>query len=111
MVAAAGAGPEPIPYNSLTAEKLADAIAYCLTPHAAIVAQSIADKINRETGVTAAVDSFHAHLPRQQMACDLLQGETAVWKIKRRVRAIKLSTAAVLALKSQNYLQDGHLTR
>ncbi|KAJ5826653.1 hypothetical protein N7447_003416 [Penicillium robsamsonii] len=109
MVATAGAGPEPIPFQDLTAAKLADAITYCLTPHANTVAQSIADSMNEESGVSAAVDSFHAHLPQQSMTCDLLPGETAVWKVKRGRKAMKLSATAALVLKREGMLPEKHL--
>ncbi|OQD83914.1 hypothetical protein PENSOL_c136G07326 [Penicillium solitum] len=109
MVATAGAGPEPIPFHDLTAAKLADAITYCLTPHATIVAQSIADSMGQESGVSAAVNSFHAHLPQQRMTCDLLKGETAVWKVKRGTKATKLSATAALVLKREGLLPEKHL--
>ncbi|OQD70782.1 hypothetical protein PENPOL_c001G00121 [Penicillium polonicum] len=111
MVATAGAGLEPIPYKSLTAQKLADAISYSLTPQAIAVAQSIAEKINQESGVRTAVDSFHAHLPRTQMQCDLIPGEVAVWKLKKGNRILKLSNAAALILKRQGRFQEKHLKR
>lgn len=78
MVSASGAGPGHIPYKTLTSQKLADAIRYCLSPQAALNAQAIADKMRQEQGVQNAVKSFHAHLPRHKMRCDLLQNEPAV---------------------------------
>lgn len=111
MVATAGAGLEPIPYKSLTAQKLADAISYSLTPHATAVAQYIAEQINQESGVRAAVDSFHAHLPQTRMQCDLIPGEAAVWKLKKGKRILKLSNTAALVLKRQRRFQEKHLKR
>lgn len=111
MVAAAGAGLDPIPYKSLTAQKLAEAISYCLTPHAVTVAQSIAGKIQQESGVRAAVDSFHAHLPQKKMKCDLNPGEVAVWKLKKGKRILKLSNSAALILKNEGRFQKKHLRR
>lgn len=109
MVATAGAGLDPIPHKSLTAQKLADAISYSLTPQAITVAQSIADQINQESGVRAAVDSFHAHLPRTKMQCDLIPGEVAVWKLKKGKHILKLSNTAALVLKRQGRFQEKHL--
>lgn len=109
MVATAGAGLEPIPYKSLTAQKLAEAISYSLTPQAIAVAQSIAGQISQESGVRAAVDSFHAHLPQTQMQCDLIPGEVAVWKLKKGKRTLKLSNTAALVLKRQGRFQENHL--
>ncbi|KAJ5766000.1 uncharacterized protein N7511_003616 [Penicillium nucicola] len=111
MVAAAGAGPEPIPYKSLTVQRLADAISYCFTPHAVSVAQSIADRIQQESGVRAAVDSFYAHLPQKMMQCDLIPGQVAVWKLKKGNQTLKLSNCAAFALNSQGRFQKKHLRR
>ncbi|KAJ6006146.1 hypothetical protein N7451_004090 [Penicillium sp. IBT 35674x] len=111
MIAAAGAGLEPIPHKSLTVEKLVDAITYCLTPEAASVAQTMADRINQEDGVRAAVKSFHAHLPRRDIECDLVPGEPAVWQFKKGRRIVKLSKVAALTLRNQGRLQEKHLQR
>ena len=111
MVATAGAGLDLIPFKSLTAQKLADAITYSHTPRAIAVAQSIADKINQESGVRAAVDSFHAHLPQARMQCDLISGEAAVWKLKKGKRVLKLSNTAALILKRQGRFQEKYLKR
>jgi UDP:flavonoid glycosyltransferase YjiC (YdhE family) len=63
MVAVAGAGPEPIPHKSLTAQNLADAISYCLTPQASAAAREIATKMRTESSVRTAANSLHANLP------------------------------------------------
>ncbi|KAF5856518.1 UDP-Glycosyltransferase [Aspergillus alliaceus] len=109
MIAAAGAGPEPIPYKALTAQNLADAITYCLTPQATAVAKTIADRMRQECGVRAAVDSFHAHLPRHKMPCDIIPSEPAVWHFKKGKRAVKLSKVSAWILKHQGRLQEKHL--
>ncbi|OGM48486.1 putative sterol glucosyltransferase [Aspergillus bombycis] len=111
MIAAAGAGPEPIPHKNLTAQKLADAITYCLTPQAVAVARDIADRIRQECGVRAAVNSFHAHLPRRKMQCDLIPSEPAVWYFKTGRRTVKLSKVAAWTLKHQGRIQGKHLKR
>ncbi|KAJ5546567.1 hypothetical protein N7494_004152 [Penicillium frequentans] len=111
MIAAAGAGLEPIPHKRLTVERLADAITYCLTPGAAAAAQVMADRINQEDGVRAAVKSFHAHLPRRDMECDLVPGEPAVWKFKKGRRIVKLSKLAAMVLRNRGCLQEKHLQR
>ncbi|GES57415.1 sterol glucosyltransferase [Aspergillus terreus] len=54
MVARAGAGPKPIPYTSLTFEKLAAAIQFCLTPNAITAAQNIAQQMQTERDQAAA---------------------------------------------------------
>ncbi|CAG8067607.1 unnamed protein product [Penicillium salamii] len=111
MIKATGAGPEPIPYKGLTTEKLVNAIAFCLEPTTAAVARRIGDQINRENGVRAAVNSFHAHLPRRDMQCDLIPGEPAVWKFKKGRRIVKMSKIAAFTLKAQGRLQEKHLQR
>ncbi|KAM0415881.1 hypothetical protein ACHAPT_013143 [Fusarium lateritium] len=78
MVAAAGAGPEPIPQKSLTVERLAEAIRFCLTPEAAEAAAKIAAKMRAESGVKAAVASFHNHLPQDNLECDIVKGQPAI---------------------------------
>ncbi|KAJ5573899.1 uncharacterized protein N7459_008326 [Penicillium hispanicum] len=111
MIALTGAGPQPIPYKDLTADRLASAITFCLAPETASAAREIAGQINQENGVRAAVASFHAHLPRQKMECDLIPGEPAVWKVKKGRHIIKLSKMAALMLKNQGRLQEKHLER
>lgn len=111
MVAAAGAGPKLIPHKDLTASKLADAITYSLSPHVAIQARSIAKKIKRESGVRAAVDSFHAHLPRQKMQCALVPGHPAVWEFRKGKQTVSLSKAAAGILVHRWRLQAKHLKR
>ncbi|KAI1379579.1 sterol glucosyltransferase [Hypoxylon crocopeplum] len=94
MVANAGAGPKPIPQESLNVESLVEAIQYCLTPDAAKAAQRIAAKMKAESGVTAAVASFHANLPRLEMGCDLIRGQPAAWVYKKRRVRVRLSKVA-----------------
>ena len=111
MVAAAGAGPKPIPHKALTASKLAGAITYSFSPHVAIQARSIAGKIGKESGVRAAVDSFHAHLPRQKMQCDFIPGHPAVWEFRKGKQTVSLSKAAAGILTHRGRLQAQHLKR
>lgn len=100
MVAVNGAGPEPIPYRRLTPENLADAISFCLTKQALDNAQQIADQMRRESGVKAAVQSFHTHLPKD-LGCDVLPDRPAVWKYKEGKRTIKLSKEAAVTLSEK----------
>ncbi|KAM3497331.1 hypothetical protein MY10362_009314 [Beauveria mimosiformis] len=67
MVAAAGAGPTPIPANQLNCTNLADAIRFCHTPAATSAAASLAERMKSESGVRQAVASFHANLPLENM--------------------------------------------
>lgn len=94
MVAAAGAGPKPIPQRQLSAENLADAIRFCLIPEAAAAAQVLADKMKTETGVATAARSFHANLPANFMQCDLIPDQPAVWRYKTGKSRLRLSKQA-----------------
>lgn len=111
IVASAGVGSSPIPQKSLTAENLADAIKFCLAPSASTTARALARKMNSESGVRAAVDSFHAHLPRKEMLCDILPDEPAAWRIKRGKTTVRLSKLAACALVHEGRLQRKQLKR
>ncbi|KNA04634.1 hypothetical protein SOVF_197830, partial [Spinacia oleracea] len=58
-----GLGPEPIPVNQLTVEALSNAIRFMLDPEVKCRATEIAQLMENEDGVAAAVDAFHRHLP------------------------------------------------
>ena len=63
MIGEAGAGVKPVPYKSLTAEKLAEGIKQCLTDEAREAAGKIANDIEAEgDGAKNAVTSFHRSL-------------------------------------------------
>ncbi|KAJ5113421.1 hypothetical protein N7456_001955 [Penicillium angulare] len=98
MVARAGAGPKPIPYASLTIENLAAAITYCLTTEAKAAAEAISIKMRTESGVQAAVNSFHRHLPSDRMGCDLTRTQAAVLRYKKGNHTLKLSALAAQIL-------------
>ena len=108
MVHGTGAGPKPLPHRSLTTAKLVDAIAYCLTPEAKEAAQEVATKMSREAGVSAAVASFHRNLP-QDLACDVLPQEAAVWTVKRQKRTLKLSKKAAAVLTERCKIESKSL--
>ncbi|THX69963.1 UDP-Glycosyltransferase/glycogen phosphorylase [Aureobasidium pullulans] len=109
MVAASGAGPEPIPYQSLTALGLARAITKCLAPETRLAAKEVADKMNTEDGVRAAVQSFHAQLP-MDMKCDVLKNEAAAWTLQESSTTIKLSKRAVSVLMRQTMFKPNKLS-
>ncbi|KAK6187985.1 hypothetical protein LQW54_013583, partial [Pestalotiopsis sp. IQ-011] len=98
MIAAAGAGPEPIPYRTLTSADLADAVRFCLQPEPPTAAQSIAASMSREEGVKAAVKSFYTNLPVSDMSCDLLHDRPAVWEYQRKGKRYRLSGVAAEVL-------------
>ena len=94
MVAAAGAGPAPVPYEELTVCTLTEGIRYCLTERAATAASDIALKMHSEAGVHAAVASFHRNLPLERLQCDLYPGQPAVWSLSKGHGKIKISKIA-----------------
>jgi sterol 3beta-glucosyltransferase len=101
MIATAGAGPMPIPFKSLNAQNLADAIRFCLTPGAIRAAAKISQMIATETGVQSAVASFHRNLPRAALPCDVLPDQPAAWTYKTNKgskKILKLSKVAAETL-------------
>ncbi|KAJ5569933.1 Sterol 3-beta-glucosyltransferase [Penicillium hispanicum] len=98
MVAKAGAGPEPIPHASLNPQNLAAAIELCLTPEALVAAQEISIKMQSDSGVKAAVDSFHRNLPLDRMRCSVLPDQAAVWTYGKGKRSMHLSKTAMSIL-------------
>lgn len=109
MVAKAGAGPEPIPHASLDPQILASAIQYCLTPEAAAAAQEIAVKMQAESGVLAAVNSFHRNLPLDRMRCSILPDQPAVWTYTQGKQSLHLSKTAVNILIEHQRIESTHI--
>lgn len=104
MVAAAGAGPAPIPYKKLSVEALSQGIQYCLTEQVATAASAIAIKMSSEAGVRAAVSSFHRNLPLERLQCDLYPGQPAVWSFAKGRRKIKISKIAAEMLVTERLI-------
>lgn len=98
MVAAAGAGPQPVPYKALSSEKIAEAIRYCLTPNALCAAKDIASKMRAESGVKSAVESFHRGISQEKLHCEILPSQPATWIYKRGRQRVRLSRIAAQAL-------------
>ncbi|KAI9149892.1 Sterol 3-beta-glucosyltransferase UGT80B1 [Paramyrothecium foliicola] len=111
MVAAAGAGPEPIPQKSLSVEKLVEAIQLCLTPQTAQAAAAIATKMQSENGVKQAVASFHKHLRPYVVECDVLKGLPATWVYARKRNKIRLSKLAADVLLTHLKIDGERLKR
>jgi hypothetical protein len=116
MVAAAGAGPAPIPQKQLNATNLAEAIRFCLTSEASDAAQRMAAQMRSENGVARAVASFHANLPLDRMRCDVQPHLAAAWCLKSKTesghRQIKLSKEAAEILLAESRVKKlTHLKR
>jgi hypothetical protein len=112
MIAAAGAGPSPIPQKQLKATNLAEAIRFCLTPEASAASQKMAAQMRSESGVRRAVSSFHANLPLDRMRCDVLPHLAAVWYLKKSgPKTVKLSKEAAQVLVDEAKLKWSDLKR
>ncbi|KAH0269446.1 sterol glucosyltransferase, partial [Aureobasidium melanogenum] len=106
MIANSGAGPDPLPPRCMTVNTLAEAIRFLMRKETALAAEVIAERMDREQGVQAAVNSFHRHLPLGTMQCDLIPDQPAVWAIKSGRREVKLSKlAAEIVISQRNSLQ------
>jgi UDP:flavonoid glycosyltransferase YjiC (YdhE family) len=96
-IAAANAGPKPIPHKLLTTENLTQAIHFCLTRDAKQAARGLSSQMASERGVEAAVQSFHANLPLETMQCALLPTMVASWKLKKdRIHLSKLAAQILI---------------
>ncbi|KAK3357606.1 CHIP6 protein [Lasiosphaeria hispida] len=106
MVGSSGAGPEPVPYKNLDAEKLAEGIKYLLTDEAVEAAGKIAKRIGAEgNGAENACISFHKHLAlsgKNSMRCSILADKVAVWQLKNT--NLRLSTLAAYYVVEKGYV-------
>ncbi|KAF4453375.1 sterol glucosyltransferase [Fusarium albosuccineum] len=105
MVANAGAGPQPIPYSSLTSRNLAEAISFALTPDVTLAARRMSENMKAESGVEAAVEHFHSSLPVESQRCDLFPELPAAWAYKGRKHQVLLSKRAERILTQANALE------
>lgn len=110
MVAASGAGPEPVPHQSLSALDLARGITACLLPSTKRAAMEVAGKMSQEAGVHSAVQSFHAQL-QVDLKCDVIKDEPAAWTYRDGSNLIKLSKRAAAILTRQAMLKPKNLTQ
>lgn len=111
MVARAGAGPDPIPHKQLTADKLADAINFCLKPESLDRAKELASKIAAERGSDMGAQSIHKFLKPDRLRCTLAPSRPAAWRVKRT--KVRLSAFAACTLANAKLLdfQDLKLFR
>ncbi|KJZ77528.1 hypothetical protein HIM_03252 [Hirsutella minnesotensis 3608] len=103
MIAKAKAGPEPIRYKDLTAEKLAEAIRFCLKSETQQQAKDLGAKIRQEQGTKAGGMSFHKHLDVESLRCSLVPRKAAAWRVRRS--KVRLSPLAAAVLVDQGLLQ------
>ncbi|KAF4450747.1 hypothetical protein F53441_6190 [Fusarium austroafricanum] len=103
MIARANAGPDPIPYKQLTAEKLAEAIKFCVKPETLEQAKVLGQKIREERGTDVGGKSFHDHLDTDKLRCTLAPSRAAAWRVRRS--QVTLSAFAAAVLVDQGLLQ------
>jgi UDP:flavonoid glycosyltransferase YjiC (YdhE family) len=109
VAAAAGSGPKPIPHKSLNAQNLAEALRFCHREEAQAAAIGIAEKMQEEDGVQAAVLSFLNHLPTEKMQCDFLPDQPASWSLKVNKKPTKISRLAAEILVRDEGLDPKNL--
>ncbi|KAI9648613.1 hypothetical protein NHQ30_003251 [Ciborinia camelliae] len=107
MTARAGAGPIPIPYKELTADKLAAAITDALRPETLAKAQELGAKIKEENGSEVGGKSFHDNMNTENMRCSFAPHRAAVWKLKHS--QTRLSALAANVLASENLINFADL--
>lgn len=88
---------------------LASAIQFCLTQDAAEAAREIALKMQAESGVAAAVDSFHRNLPLDRMRCSIMPDQAAVWTYGVGKQRLILSKTAVNILIEHDKIDARHI--
>ncbi|KAG5962056.1 hypothetical protein E4U56_003552 [Claviceps arundinis] len=103
MIAKANAGPEPILYKDLTAEKLAEAIKICLEPNTLARAAELGTKIREEAGTDVGARSFHRPMDIENMRCSLVPSRAAAWRVRRT--KVRLSPLALSILVDAGLLE------
>jgi UDP:flavonoid glycosyltransferase YjiC (YdhE family) len=101
MTAKAGAGPLPIPYKDLTADKLAGAIEEALKPESLDRAQELANMITHEQGCHNGAQSFHQMLKYDDVRCMVAPENVAVWRVRRTQVRLSAKAASVLVRKGE----------
>lgn len=109
MIARAGAGPEPIPFKDLTAQRLADAITYALKPETLDRAKELGERIREEKGCEAGATSFHSQMDVERLRCMLAPQRVAVWALKAKTGGIRLSAFAATVLGNEGLLDLNEL--
>ncbi|XWW92568.1 hypothetical protein V2A60_000493 [Cordyceps javanica] len=103
MIARADAGPEPVPYKELTAEKLAEAIKKCIEPETMEQAKVLGQKIREEKGTDEGGYSFHKHLDMDKLRCSVAPSRAAAWRVRRT--KVRLSPLAAAVLVEHNVIK------
>jgi UDP:flavonoid glycosyltransferase YjiC (YdhE family) len=104
----AGAGPRPIPWKSLTAELLAEAILTALNPQMAATVTDLAYLLGTENGTKNGVRSLYRALPTHEMTCSILKDRKAVWKLSQSSHRLSAGVAELLLLEGLLESKDLH---
>lgn len=113
MVAKAGAGPSPVPFKELTAEKLSESILEALKPETLERAKELGSRIREEKGCEAGAASFHNHMDIDALRCALEPSRVAVWQVdtkSSRTSNIRLSAFAAAVLGEEGLIDVNQLT-
>lgn len=102
MTARAGAGPKPVPYKELNADKLSELILDALKPSSLERAAELSSKIKQERGAENGADSFHKQLAPHNIRCSICPDRVAVWRVRKT--DIRLSALAATVLGNQGLL-------
>lgn len=81
-------------HKLLTADKLCDAIRFCLQPMVTSAVQKIANMMSAEHGVRSAAESFHVNLPLESLPCELFDDRPATYSYSSRGVKVRLCTVA-----------------
>jgi hypothetical protein len=65
--------------------------------------------MRHESGVDAAVHSFHRNLPLAALTCDVIPDQAARWSLTKHGRTVKLSDMAVAVLVAEKCIQAGQV--
>ncbi|KAL8714826.1 MAG: hypothetical protein Q9220_001339 [cf. Caloplaca sp. 1 TL-2023] len=96
MIARAEAGPAPVPYKQLTAEKLAAGIMTCLEPRTLERAKELGARISSEKGTSVGAQSFHRNLDLDLLRCTVSSNRAAVWRVKKSTTRLSALAATTL---------------
>ncbi|PTB62710.1 glycosyltransferase family 1 protein [Trichoderma citrinoviride] len=107
MIARSGAGPDPIPFKSLTAENLAESISVALMPSVQEAAKRMAEDIADENGAEATAKSFQDQIGLDQFECEICPGRLATHRHKKS--GTRLSGLAVACLVDRGLIQPPEL--
>ena len=107
MCARAGAGPMPIAYKDLDADKLAAQINKALEPASLERAKELCEKIRTEKGSEMGAESFHKQMNVSDLRCTLCPDRVAVWRVRRT--DIRLSALAATVLGNEGLLDFNDL--